>query len=226
MTKAPWKEIALKLMDVLKEYHATKAFWYTEKRDRKEYMMKDTYPMDMTKIRRKLDHDIQFEKPMEKEDSEDSKEKYEKLDDFLTDLLTVFRNAELFVEPIKKKFKYSEACKKFVMHMLQSENIFSTQNPVEEKKHSRTEIEPVVEIEEENSDIEDELDLEERERLMNDDLESEEDEDDYLILDDNEYTYNDRSSKAKGESLIDLSKDERDESIQDRIFSKRAPTKR
>jgi len=108
-------------MNVLKEYPASKAFWYSEKRTIKEYAQKKTYPINMSKIKRKLEHDIALlETP--KSDLEEP-EKYKKFDNFLTDLLTIFRNTEIFSENTKKH-KYSQACQRFVMQMLQKERIF------------------------------------------------------------------------------------------------------
>jgi hypothetical protein len=165
-TKPHWKEIALHLMNVLKEYPASKAFWYTEKRDKKEYSQKKTYPINMTKIRRKLDHDVELLRNEHdislEEDKEEMGEKYESMADFLQDLLTVFRNCEIFVESTKKKYKYSQACQAFVMHLLEKEGIF---DDVVGKDDN-----PDVE---ESSDGEDEEDQNEDEKDSNEQSESE-----------------------------------------------------
>jgi len=187
MNRAHWKEVALKLMDILAEYPASKSFWYSEKREKKEYDNKETYPINMTKIKKKLEFDLELEKSGLK-GTEDNPEKYPELDQFLGDLLTVFRNTQLFIEPTKSKYKYSQACQTFVMHMLQSENIFSTEKePEENKRNTNNKLapSPVVEIQEieEEDEEEEELDLEERERLMNERLESD-DEGDYNISND------------------------------------------
>jgi len=121
--KMHWKEIAAHLLNVLKEYPASKAFWYSEKRDSKEYKQKETYPINLKKIMSKIDHDLELLKTQGSE-SQNETEKYKKLDEFLKDLFTVFRNAELFIEPGKRKYRYSQACHKFVMYLLSTEGIF------------------------------------------------------------------------------------------------------
>eukprot|EP00343_Euplotes_focardii_P002332 CAMPEP_0205807064 /NCGR_PEP_ID=MMETSP0205-20121125/10734_1 /ASSEMBLY_ACC=CAM_ASM_000278 /TAXON_ID=36767 /ORGANISM="Euplotes focardii, Strain TN1" /LENGTH=167 /DNA_ID=CAMNT_0053080801 /DNA_START=194 /DNA_END=694 /DNA_ORIENTATION=- len=167
MNKVHWKKVALKLMDILAEYPASKSFWYSEKREKAEYEQKETYSINMAKIKKKLEFDIEFDKTNSKTEG-DEDIKYTALDDFLSDLLTIFRNTELFVDPEKMKYKYSQACQTFVLFLLQDENIFLSES---EKSLEIKEIEesmPVAEIQEEDED----LDLEERERKMNEQLES------------------------------------------------------
>ncbi|CAI2359432.1 unnamed protein product [Moneuplotes crassus] len=181
MIKSDWKEIALKLMEVISEYPASKSFWYTEKRDKREYQQKQTYPMNMAKIKKNLEYDIDSSKLPKTAQNTESSLKYEKLDDFLADLLTVFRNTQLFIDPNKMKYKYSEACQKFVMYLLQEEDIFQTQKQPEKRINKRESF-TVAEIQESKS--EEISDLEEREKQMNEKLGS--DEDDYnIVLEDN-----------------------------------------
>ena len=121
--KMHWKETASHLLNILKEYPASKAFWYSEKRENKEYKAKDTYSINLKKISRHIDHDLNL---ISLGDNE-TEPKYDNLETFLKDLLTVFRNIQLFVEPGKRKYRYSQACYKFVNFLLEKEKIF-TQN--------------------------------------------------------------------------------------------------
>ena len=124
--KMHWKEIASHLLNVLKEYPASKAFWYSEKRSSKEYKQKDTYPINLKKISRNIDNDLSLLNDPSADNNEP--EKYPSLEDFLKDLFTVFRNTELFVEAGKRKYQYSQACQKLVMFLLEKEEIFKSVN--------------------------------------------------------------------------------------------------
>lgn len=240
LQKAHWKEVALHLMNVLKEYPASKTFWYSEKRESKEYKQKQTYPMNMSKIKRKLEHDLELQKAEKTEldkdeETKSTSEKYKKLDDFLKDLFTVFRNTELFIEPTKKKYKYSQACQKFVMHMLEKENIFHTFAEIAQPSpEDEAAIDQTVENEGDNEDENDEgeenyedLDLEEREKLMDDQLESEEDEEESSMMMRDDETYQEKTSRQYSYNPpVELTKEERDEEYQEKGFVRRAPGKK
>ena len=107
--------------------------------------------------------------------------------------------------------KYAMATQKFVMHLLEKENIFQN---VEEKKDAE-ELHDVP-SEEEDEEEEVDLDLEEREQAMNELLESEEDEEDYIHED---------SDNGKNK-IVELSKEDRDHEFREQGFVKRAPGKR
>ena len=69
--KPHWKETAMHLMNVLKEYPASRALWYTKKDSKQKSLI------NMTKILRKIKHDVELLKIGAPATSEETTEKYE-----------------------------------------------------------------------------------------------------------------------------------------------------
>lgn len=139
-SKKHWKEIANHLLNVIKEYPASKAFWYTDKK-----VVKNS--INLKKIKSNIDHDLNLLNTNAKHNEDDVN--YPTLSSFLEDVKTIFKNTELYVEKETRKYQYSNAVKRFINYLVEKENIFGNQDSMNQRRYQQ----PVTIQAEQNQEI-------------------------------------------------------------------------